>query len=72
MDWKPESVVHAKIRDIKKMIILIGQKPERAIYAKVKDLWQVTASEQAINHVGHLSCQKFSEEKHLSSGIQSC
>jgi len=31
-------VVHAKIRDIKKMIILIGQKPERAIYAKVKDL----------------------------------
>jgi len=47
VDWKPERTVQAKIKDIKKMmIILIGRKPERAIYAKVKDYNKVTASGQ--------------------------
>ena len=47
VDRKPERAVQAKIRDIKrKVIILIGWKPERAVYAKVKDSrkGKVTAS----------------------------
>ena len=67
VDWKPERVVQAKVRDKKKIkIILIVWNRKRAIYAKVKDHDKVTAS---VRHdpLGESNHQKTSDSKRLQT-----
>jgi len=64
VDWKPERAVQAKIRDTKKIIILIGRNPKREIYAKIKDHNKVPTS--FIHHpLGASRHQKTSDSKRL-------